>query len=73
MTITLRAFRSKVSFGVLESPETWSRIDELVASKWERMKIQPSDLCTDAESWRAVVDDLIAGYPGLSARTAARA
>jgi hypothetical protein len=39
----------------------------------DRLVLTASYLCTDAESWRAVVDDLIAGYPGLSARTAARA
>ena len=41
-----------------QPPETWSRIDELVAAKWERMKIQPSDLCTDAEFLRRVYLDL---------------
>ncbi|GIW89193.1 MAG: vegetatible incompatibility protein HET-E-1 [Isosphaeraceae bacterium] len=39
-------------------PETWGRIDELVAAKWERLKIQPSDLCTDAEFIRRVSLDL---------------
>ena len=41
-----------------QQPETWSRIDELVAAKWERMKIQPSDLCGDAEFLRRVYLDL---------------
>jgi hypothetical protein len=41
-----------------QQPETWSRIDELVASKWERMKIQPSDLCSDADFLRRVYLDL---------------
>ncbi|MDR3404707.1 MAG: DUF1549 and DUF1553 domain-containing protein [Chthoniobacter sp.] len=41
-----------------QQPETWSRIDELVAAKWERMKIQPSELCSDAEFLRRVYLDL---------------
>ncbi len=41
-----------------QQPETWSRIDELVAAKWERMKIQPSDLCSDADFLRRVYLDL---------------
>ncbi|MEQ9409386.1 MAG: DUF1549 domain-containing protein [Fuerstiella sp.] len=39
-------------------PETWSPIDDLVAAKWERMKIEPSGLCTDAEFLRRVHLDL---------------
>ena len=45
-----------------ETPETWSKIDELVAAKWERMKIKPSDLCSDADFLRRVYLDL-AGLP----------
>ena len=41
-----------------KQPETWSRIDELVAAKWERMKIEPSGLCSDAEFLRRVYLDL---------------
>ncbi len=41
-----------------EQPESWSRIDELVAAKWKRMKIKPSELCTDAEFIRRVSLDL---------------
>ena len=41
-----------------QPPETWSHIDELVAAKWQRMKIQPSDLCSDAEFLRRVYLDL---------------
>jgi hypothetical protein len=33
-------------------------IDDLVAAKWERIKIQPSGLCTDAEFLRRVHLDL---------------
>lgn len=41
-----------------QEPETWSEIDKLVADKWQRMKIQPSGLCTDAEYLRRVHLDL---------------
>jgi len=41
-----------------QQPETWSRIDELVAAKWQRMRIQPSELCTDADFLRRVYLDL---------------
>ena len=44
------------------APETWGRIDELVAAKWQRMKIAPSALCSDAEFLRRVSLDL-AGLP----------
>lgn len=38
--------------------ETYGPIDQLVAAKWERMKIQPSDLCDDATFLRRVHLDL---------------
>ncbi len=41
-----------------QPPATWGKIDELVAAKWERMKIAPSDLCTDIEFIRRVNLDL---------------
>lgn len=41
-----------------QPPESWSPIDELVAAKWERLKIQPSGLCTDTEYLRRVYLDL---------------
>ena len=41
-----------------EPPPTWGRIDELVADKWETLKIRPSGLCTDAEFLRRVHLDL---------------
>jgi WD40 repeat protein len=43
---------------VWQVPETWGRIDELVAEKWQRMKILPSSLCDDAEFIRRVYLDL---------------
>ena len=41
-----------------EPPPTWGRIDELVADKWETLKIRPSGLCTDAEFLRRAHLDL---------------
>lgn len=45
--------------------ETWSRIDELVAEKWRRVKVVPSDLCDDATYLRRVYLDLT-GLPPSS-------
>ncbi|MGI9518952.1 MAG: DUF1549 domain-containing protein [Pirellulaceae bacterium] len=39
-------------------PESWTDIDRLVADKWQRMKITPSDLCSDTEFIRRVYLDL---------------
>lgn len=50
---------------VWEPPPTRGRIDELVADKWERMKINPSGLCTDDEFLRRVYLDLT-GLPPTS-------
>ncbi|MEO2016795.1 MAG: DUF1549 domain-containing protein [Fuerstiella sp.] len=41
-----------------KEPESWGEIDRFVAGKWERLKIQPSGLCTDAEFIRRVYLDL---------------
>jgi WD40 repeat protein len=43
---------------VWKEPTTWGEIDELVAAKWKRMKIEPSGLCTDTEFIRRVYLDL---------------
>ncbi|QEG42637.1 DUF1549 domain-containing protein [Roseimaritima ulvae] len=48
-----------------QPPETWGRIDELVAAKWQRMKILPSELCSDEEFIRRVTLDLT-GLPPTS-------
>ena len=40
------------------APETWSRADELVAAKWQRMRILPSDVCSDTEYLRRINLDL---------------
>ncbi|WP_255712430.1 DUF1549 domain-containing protein [Rhodopirellula halodulae] len=45
--------------------ETWGRIDELVAQKWDRMKIVPSDLADDATFLRRLHLDLT-GLPPTS-------
>ena len=53
-----------------QQPETWSRIDELVATKWERMKVLPSGLSTDEEFLRRVYLDLT-GLPPTADQTRA--
>jgi hypothetical protein len=58
---TLTVMGDRTGF-VWQQPETWSRIDELVAEKWRRMRIEPSGLCTDADFLRRVYLDLI-GLP----------
>jgi hypothetical protein len=62
-TLTVMGDRSGFTW---QEPTTWGRIDELVAAKWQRMKIQPSDLCSDAEFVRRVYLDLT-GLPPTSA------
>ncbi len=47
-------------------PEAYSTIDQLVADKWERMKIAPSGLCNDSEFLRRVRLDLT-GLPPSAA------
>ncbi len=41
-----------------QAPAGGRRIDQLVAAKWQRLKIQPSELCSDAEFIRRVSLDL---------------
>src|SRR6185295_18165265 len=48
-----------------ENPPTYSKIDELVAAKWQRMKIRPSGVCTDPEFIRRAYLDLT-GLPPTS-------
>jgi hypothetical protein len=52
---------------VWQEPEKWNRVDEFVAAKWQRMKILPSDLCTDEEFIRRVYLDLTGLPPGADA------
>ncbi|MGH7970619.1 MAG: DUF1549 domain-containing protein, partial [Limisphaerales bacterium] len=54
---TLTVMGDRTGF-VWQDPPTWGRIDELVAAKWQRMKIQPSELCTDLEFIRRIYLDL---------------
>ena len=61
-TLTVMGNRNEF---VWKQPDTWGRIDELTASKWKRMKIRPSEVCTDAEFIRRVQLDLT-GLPPTS-------
>ncbi|WP_337175700.1 DUF1549 domain-containing protein [Paludisphaera sp.] len=54
-TLTVMGDRSGF---VWTPPPSHGPIDDLVAAKWERLKIQPSGLCTDAEFLRRVSLDL---------------
>ncbi len=48
------------------APPMWTKIDELVAQKWQRMKIRPSDLCSDETFVRRVSLDLTGLPPDAS-------
>ncbi|MBL67555.1 MAG: hypothetical protein CMO74_03735 [Verrucomicrobiales bacterium] len=63
---TLTAMGDRTGF-VWEKPENWGRLDRLVAAKWERMKIKPSELCTDTEFIRRVYLDLTGLPPSADA------
>jgi WD40 repeat protein len=54
---TLTVMGDRTGFVWQDSP-AWGKIDELVAAKWKRMKIAPSELCTDIEFIRRVYLDL---------------
>ena len=54
-TVTVMGDRSGF---VWTDPPAYSKIDELVAAKWKRMKILPSGLCSDADFLRRVTIDL---------------
>src|SRR6266850_555595 len=54
---TLTVMGDRAGF-VWKEPPTWSKIDELVAAKWKRMKIEPSELCTDLDFIRRIYLDL---------------
>lgn len=66
-TLTVMGDRSGFAW---TEPATNNRIDELVADKWERMKIEPSGLCHDEEFIRRVYLDLI-GLPPSAEQTLA--
>ncbi|MCW0220869.1 MAG: DUF1549 domain-containing protein [Prosthecobacter sp.] len=54
-TITVMGDRTGFAW---QEPEKWTKIDELVAKKWQRMKIEPSDLCSDEDFLRRLHIDL---------------
>jgi hypothetical protein len=54
---TLTVMGDRTGF-VWTEPPAHNRIDELVAAKWQRMKIQPSQLCSDSDFIRRVSLDL---------------
>ena len=54
---TLTVMGDRTGF-VWHSPEVWSHADELVAAKWERMRIEPSGVCNDSDFLRRVYLDL---------------
>lgn len=43
---------------VWSEPEKWNKVDEFTARKWQRMKIQPSGLCSDEDFLRRIHIDL---------------
>jgi len=54
-TITVMGDRTGFAWN---EPEKWTKIDELVAKKWQRMKIEPSGLCSDEDFLRRLHIDL---------------
>lgn len=54
-TITVMGDRTGFAW---KEPEKWTKVDELVARKWERMKIEPSGLCSDEDFLRRIHIDL---------------
>ena len=54
---TVTAMGDRSGF-VWKQPEAWGKVDQLAADKWQRMKIEPSGLCSDADFVRRVYLDL---------------
>ena len=54
---TLTVMGDRTGF-VWQEPPKFNKIDEFTAAKWQRMKIQPSELCSDDEFLRRVFLDL---------------
>lgn len=54
-TITVMGDRTGYAW---KEPEKWNKIDELVAQKWQRMKIEPSGVCSDDVFLRRIHLDL---------------
>ncbi len=61
-TTTLTVMGDRDGF-VWQQPETWGRIDELVAEKWRRLKLLPSELASDEAFLRRVTLDLTGLLP----------
>lgn len=61
---TLTVMGDRTGFVWKEQPSN-NQVDQFVAEKWKRMKILPSDLCTDAEFIRRVYLDLT-GLPPVT-------
>lgn len=62
-TVTVMGDRSGFEWS---QPSVYNTIDDLVASKWQRMKIAPSDVCDDFEFLRRVRLDLTGLPPSVS-------
>ncbi|HVJ87868.1 MAG TPA: DUF1549 domain-containing protein [Caulifigura sp.] len=58
---TVTAMGERGGFAWVDPP-LWGEVDRLVAEKWKRVKVLPSDVCTDHEFIRRVYLDLI-GLP----------
>jgi WD40 repeat protein len=54
---TLTVMGDRTGF-VWKQPPTYGPVDELVAAKWQRLKILPSDVCSDTDFIRRVSLDL---------------
>lgn len=54
-TITVMGDRTGFAWS---EPEKWNKVDEFTARKWQRMKIQPSGLCSDEDFLRRIHIDL---------------
>ena len=54
---TVTVMGDRTGFAWVE-PEKWSKIDEFVAQKWQRLKIQPSEVCSDEDFLRRIHIDL---------------
>ena len=63
--VTLTVMGDREGF-VWQQPETWGPIDELVAAKWQAMKIAPAPLADDLEFLRRITLDLT-GLPPTAA------
>lgn len=66
-TVTVMGDRSGFAW---KEPEKWNKIDEFVAAKWQRMKILPSELCSDEDFIRRAYLDLT-GLPPTAAEVRA--